>query len=121
ARALRQVALDQLPVRAGRQARVAHAGDGRMAFEEPRDAERVRDVTLHPQGKRLEAEEEEERVERRERSTEVAQRLRAELHEVAVHPERFVGGEAVVRRRWVGATREAAGGPGERAGPAASA
>ena len=63
-RALRQVPLHEIAIRARREARVAHARDRRVTLEELRDADRVLDVLGHPQRQRLEPEEEEERVER---------------------------------------------------------
>ena len=78
-------------------------------------AARVRDVPLHPQRQRLEPLEEEERVERAHARAEVAQRLRADLHQIAVHAERLVELKAVVRGGRIGDDREAAVRPVERA------
>ena len=73
AEAVRQIALRPLVIRVRRQAGIAHPLDRRMGLEPLREPEGVVDVALHAQAERLQALQEEERVERRERRPEVAQ------------------------------------------------
>src|SRR5581483_6610447 len=75
--ALRQVLLRQAVVRVVRQARVADPTDGRMIVQHLGNGERVLAVALHPQRQGLQAEQQQEGVERREAGPDVAQRLAA--------------------------------------------
>src|SRR5262249_42273298 len=54
-----------------------------MAIEKLGDLLRIGDMTLHPQGQRLDTRQNHESVERRERGTKVAERHGARLHGVA--------------------------------------
>ena len=78
--------------------RVAHPGDSVVALQPAGDRERVLAVALDPQRERLEALEEEERVERAQRRTDVAQALDAELEDERERPERLRVADAVVAR-----------------------
>ncbi len=70
---------------------------------------RVGEVTLHAQAQRLEALQDQERVERRDRKAEVAQHLHASLEDERAVAERREVGEAVVAGVGLGEVREATG------------
>ena len=93
-----------------------HGANTRLLAQPFGHSERVRDVAVHPHGQRLDAQQQQERVEGRERRAEVAQRLRAQLHQQPVDTEGLVELEAVVRRRRVGDGGEAPVRPVEGAG-----
>src|ERR1019366_10579921 len=81
----------------GGEAWVAHPRDGRVRLEEARDGERVLAVALDAQVQRLQALQEEKRVEGRQRRTEVAQEDDAQAHGERRGAERLREREAVVR------------------------
>ncbi len=96
--------------RVGREARVADPLDLGPVFEPAGDRQRVLAVALDPQRERLEALEEQERVERAERRADVAQPLDAELEDEREVAERLAVDDAVVRRVRVRELREPARG-----------
>ncbi len=87
--------------------RVVHPLHVRVVLKVPGDGERVGVVTLHPQRQRLDALQEEERVERRERGARVAQQHRAHAADVGGRAERVAPDDAVVARVGLGQPGEA--------------
>ena len=87
-----------------------------MLGQERRNRLRVADVPLHPHGQRLQPLQEEERVERAQRRTEIAQVFDARLHQVAVLAEGFGEADAVVTGRRLGHAGKLAVVPGKAAG-----
>ena len=81
AEAAGQVALGVLVRRVRLEARVADPGDLGPGLQPPGDRQRVLAVAGDPQRQRLEALEEQERVERAERRADVAQALDAQLED----------------------------------------
>ena len=76
--------------------RVVDPLDVRVPVEVPGDGERIGVVALHPQRQRLDALQEQERVERRERRAGVAQQHGARAADVGRRPERIAPDDAVV-------------------------
>src|SRR5688500_19712417 len=66
-----------------------------------RHGESIGDMAFHPQRQRLEPLKKQKRVEWAHRSTEIAQRLGPQLHQVPVRAERLVEQQAVIRRRGI--------------------
>ena len=91
------------------QARVVHALHLRVVVEELDDLEGVLHVALDAQGKRLQTLEQQERVERRQRCTLVAQKGRAGLGDVRGRAARVGEHDAVVGGVRLGQAREAVG------------
>ena len=91
------------------EARVVDPRDALVPLEVPGDGERVRRVPLHPQRQRLEALQEEERVERRHRRAGVPQQHRPDAADVRRRAERVAPDDAVVGRVRLRQAREAVG------------
>src|SRR5688572_20873774 len=86
-----------------------------VALQELGDGLRVRGVALHPQGKRLQALQEEEAVERAEGGAPVPEHLDAGLQDKRKFAERGVDLQPVVGGVWFGEARELSVVPGEGA------
>ncbi len=115
--AFRQVFLGEPVERTRREAGIRHPGDGRMPFEKLGHPFSVGDVPLHAQMERLDAGQDHEGIERRERGAEIAQAHGAGFHGVAEIAEGLREGEAVIGRVGLGHRRElAAPAPVELAG-----
>src|SRR5438105_12798141 len=91
--ALWQVFVDQRLVCATSQPCVAYALYGWVLLQIARNAECIGNVPFHAQWQGLQTEQEHERVERAHARAEVAQRLRAQLHQIAIHAEGVVESE----------------------------
>ena len=103
-----EVARRGLVGRVGLEARVADPLDLGAVLEPAGDREGVLAVALDAQRQRLEALEEQERVERAERGADVAEPLDAQLEDEREVAEGLAVDDAVVRRIRVGELREAA-------------
>ncbi len=90
--------LRQFVVVVALQARVVHPGDGVVGLEVLGDLQGVLLVTLHSQRERLDALQDEEGVERRERGAGVAQQHRAAARDVGGRAHRVAPDDAVVAR-----------------------
>ena len=108
ARPERQVAGGQCVGRAGRQARVRHPGDRRVAVQELGDATGIRDVALHAQRQRLDPGQDVERIGRRQGRPEVAQGDGPRLHRETEVAEGLDEVKPVVGRVRAGQERELA-------------
>src|SRR5215213_4868012 len=70
-----------------------------MRRQKVRDRDGILDMALHSERQRLESLQEQERIERAHRGSEIAERLCAKLHQVSVGAERFVKQQSMVRGR----------------------
>jgi hypothetical protein len=93
-----QHAISDLAIRARRQAGVVDPLDRLVPGQVLGDGQAVLRVALHPQRQRLDALQEQERVERRERRSGVAQQHRARPPDVSGRAERVAPDDAVVGR-----------------------
>ena len=107
-RTLRQIFLRQRVVLVARQPGVGHPRHPLVALKKTGDLLRVADVPVHPQRKRLEPLDKQERIHWRDTRSHVAHRFRARLHQKSVVAEGVDEPEIVVRRRGRGDAGEAA-------------